>query len=77
MTVSLETRVPILDHRVIEFSKRLPLSLKIKNNESKWILRQILYKYLPKELFERPKMGFAIPIDSWLKGPLRDWQRIY
>jgi len=69
----LSARAPILDHRVVEFSKRLPLSTKIKNGQSKWILRQILYKYVPKEMIERPKMGFGVPIDTWLRGPLRDW----
>ena len=73
MAVSLETRVPMLDHRVIEFSKRLPLSLKIKNRKGKWIIHQVLYKHVPKELVERPKMGFGIPLYDWLRVPLREW----
>lgn len=73
MGVSLETRAPYLDHRVVEAAWQLPLSLKIKSGTGKWILRQILYKHVPKELIERPKMGFGAPIGTWLKGPLRDW----
>ncbi|AJQ55330.1 asparagine synthase (glutamine-hydrolyzing) [Aeromonas dhakensis] len=73
MAVSLETRVPFLDHEVLEHAWRLPKKLKLNEGQSKWCLRQILYRYVPKNLIERPKMGFAVPLDSWLRGPLREW----
>ena len=73
MAVSLETRIPLLDHRLIEFSWRTPLELKVLNGIGKLILRKILYKYVPQELIERPKMGFGVPIGSWLRDPLKDW----
>lgn len=73
MATSLETRVPFLDHRVAELAWRLPLSLKIRNNQGKWGLRQVLYQYVQRELIERPKAGFGIPVGQWLRGPLREW----
>ena len=73
MAVSLEGRAPFLDHRVAEFAWRLPLTLRIREGVGKWILRQVLNRYVPRELVERPKFGFGIPLGSWLRGPLRDW----
>jgi asparagine synthase (glutamine-hydrolysing) len=71
--VSLEGRVPFLDPDVFAFAWRLPLTMKIRNGQGKWILRQMLDKYVPRQLFDRPKMGFGIPIEGYLRGPLRDW----
>ena len=73
MSVSLETRAPFLDHRVAEFVWSLPINFKVRGRQSKWILRQLLSNYIPNELVERPKQGFAVPIGEWLRGPLREW----
>ncbi|MGI9212649.1 MAG: asparagine synthase (glutamine-hydrolyzing) [Methylococcaceae bacterium] len=73
MANSLETRVPFLDYRLYEFSQTLPLEMKIRDGQGKWILRELLYRYIPRNLIERPKTGFAVPLDSWLRGPMKKW----
>ena len=73
MASSLETRVPLLDHRLVELAWKLPIEYKIRGGVTKWGLREVLYRHVPKKLIERPKQGFAIPIGDWLRGPLRDW----
>ncbi|PPR60741.1 MAG: Asparagine synthetase [glutamine-hydrolyzing] 1 [Alphaproteobacteria bacterium MarineAlpha4_Bin2] len=73
MSVSLEVRVPLLDHRLIEFAWTLPKRMRIRGSTTKWVLRQVCYRHVPQAIVERPKMGFAIPLASWLQGPLYEW----
>lgn len=73
MAVSLETRIPLLDHRIVEFAWSLPLSMRMQQGQGKWLLRQLLFQHVPKALLDRPKAGFAVPLESWLRGDLREW----
>ena len=75
MAVSLETRAPLLDHRVAELAWRLPFHAKVRGEVTKWVLREIVYRHVPRALVDRPKSGFAVPLADWIRGPLRDWAR--
>ena len=75
MAYSLEAREPLLDHELVEWSMRLPLSWKLRGGGGKYLLRQLAYRLVPRAIVERPKQGFTVPIDRWLRGPLREWAR--
>jgi len=75
MTVALETRVPFLDKEVVEFAARIPPHMKVRDGRGKWLVRQVLYQHVPANLVDRPKTGFGVPIDDWLRGPLKAWAR--
>ncbi len=77
MRVGLEARVPLLDHNVVEFAWRIPMFMKLKDGSGKWLLKQLLYRHVPQALVERPKMGFSVPVDAWLRGTLREWAETY
>src|ERR1700751_1683913 len=73
MAVGLETRVPFLDKDVVEFAARIPPTMKVRAGRGKWLVRQVLYRHVPQDLVDRPKIGFSVPLDDWLRGPLKSW----